>query len=175
VGFVLSGLFIFGFYKIGEKYNSKFLKVVAFLIILFYLIFLIVQYSYFNSIAADFSNSYLEKTATLSALEGSNITSSASEELSAQFFNSIANDPNFMSLAYTFFGLLLAYSLILGILNILLGVAFIKLGDKVKLAKVTGILLIVGVATCIILVGFFILIVAWIMQVILLFKEAYKK
>lgn len=58
--------------------------------------------------------------------------------------------------------------------SILFGIALMKLDKKVEHARVTGILEIVAGATYIIFIGFIIKIVAWIFELVLMFKASKK-
>jgi hypothetical protein len=169
ISLVLGALFLLGFYQIGKKYNSNLLKVAVVLMIILSLIVIIVQYTYFNSASEDIKINFNEK------FQAFNSTIQSSGESPDQFFTSLFQDAQFVNSLSTLLGAILIYLLVAGLLNILIGSALIKIGDNVRLAKSTGILLIVGVATSIILIGFLVLFVAWIMQIIILFKEAYKK
>jgi len=173
ITFILGVLFSFGFYKIGEKYNSKLLRVVMVLMVLLSLITIILQYSYFNFASEELLLNFNEKVQAFNNTIQYSDTSA--DDVSDLFFASLFQDSQFVSSFSTIIGSILIYLLISGILSILMGCALIKLKGKIPLAKPTGILLIVGVATSIILVGFIVLFAAWIMQVILMFKEAYKK
>lgn len=66
------------------------------------------------------------------------------------------------------------FSVIMGAYSILFGVGLLKIKDKVEKAKTAGILEIIGGATFIILVGFVIKFVAYIYEIILLFKASKK-
>ena len=71
---------------------------------------------------------------------------------------------------YAYIGMMLFLALPL----ILFGVGLIKLGNKVELANVTGILNIIAGAGAAILFGIFLLPVIFIFAIVLLFKEAKK-
>lgn len=60
---------------------------------------------------------------------------------------------------------------VLFILGILFGVGFLKLKNDVKLAKVTGMLFLIGTITNLILIGPLILFVAFVLSVVILTKE----
>lgn len=62
-----------------------------------------------------------------------------------------------------------------GIPSIFFGVGLLKLGKDVELSKAAGVLNIVGGATTIIFVGVIVLFVAFILEMIILFKESEKK
>lgn len=172
---VFSSLFIFGFYKIGKQYNSKILKIISLLFIVVYIISFIVQYSYFQQVSAEIGEIYVSKVTSLVAGLPANPTEEQTNQALGSLFQVLMQDENFVEGARIIFGLFIGYCLILGILGILMGVALIKLRDKIVLAKRTGILLIIGVLTSVIIIGLFVLLAAFIMQVMILFKEASKK
>jgi len=174
-GLILNGLFFFGFYKIGNRYNSKILKIVSVLIILFYVVSLIVQYSYFQQVSAELGQIYLAKATGLVSSLPANATEEQANQAFSSLFQILLQDEAFVEGARIILFLFIAYSLILGILTILVGVALIRLKEKIHLARQTGILLIVGVLTSIIIVGLFVLLVAFIMQIMMLFRESSKK
>ena len=62
---------------------------------------------------------------------------------------------------------------IMSILVILVGAGLVKIGDKARMAKTTGILNILAGATYLILIGFVIRIASFILQIIMLFKASH--
>lgn len=167
---ILSILFIYGFYSIGKKYKSSWLKGTAVYFILLSILSLVIitplMVSFTNSLTASLSSEQgirmteLTNSQSLTAEEQAELST-----LSQQIFG-----PIIRLAIYAYIGMMLFLALPL----ILFGVGLIKLGNKVELANVTGILNIIAGAGAAILFGIFLLPVIFIFAIVLLFKEAKK-
>lgn len=85
---------------------------------------------------------------------------------------SIVRDAISSSVLYPFISLGILISIV--IVMVLFGIALLKLKDKVKLSKSTGILYIVAGPTLIITVGYFVYIAALVLSAIMFFKASKK-
>jgi len=83
-------------------------------------------------------------------------------------------DADFSHLGIFILKVHLVYSLVVGVLSILHGIALLKVGKKINYSKPAGVLNIVAGATMIIFVGYMVMIAAIILEILLLF-EASKK
>jgi hypothetical protein len=170
---LISCFFLFGFYYLGKKYNNKFLKGVMFLFIIFILISLLVQLFYvrpeMNSFSSDLA---LKVNNTLSNLEV-NSNADLSQVQSQVVFESLKQTAS----QYVFlFSLIALYFIFFIVLLILWGVGLLKLKEKVALAKTTGILKIIAGSTIILFgIGALLNLVAFVFELIILFKEAGRK
>ena len=70
--------------------------------------------------------------------------------------------------------MLIIIVILISVLSILNGVALLKLKGKVSLAETAGILEIIGGATLIIFIGIFVLLAAYIVEIIMFFKASKK-
>ena len=87
----------------------------------------------------------------------------------------LMQNQEFLSIVWMIVGLFASYFIVWIILSILFGVALIKLKDKVVYSKIAGILEIVGAATLIVFgLGALVLIVAFVYELIILYKESRK-
>lgn len=164
-------LFAYGFFVLGKKYDNRLLKVISLILMILYLIsFAVIQIM--NISLQDFDEQLTEKLASI----GIDISSDMeiTQEQAGLFMTEIL--PMLLPLIISLAG----YMIILLILSILFGVGLIKLRKNVKYAKTAGILEIIGSGSLLLLVGFIflagflVLSVAYIFQIIILFKEAKK-
>lgn len=142
---VFGVMFLYGFVFLGKKFNNKLLVVMAWIGISFAALMFV-------------------------SGVGINLIGLASAQVDSSF-NSGSPEMAFL-LAFLFMWII--SSLIFGAYSILMGIGIMKLQDKVPLAKATGILNIVAGATYIILIGIVVAFVAYIMQIILMFKASEK-
>lgn len=159
IGVVLSVLFINGFLVIGRKYKNKLLVVMAWIGIVLAVL---------GMIAGIAVNIFLLT---------SNVTAQA-DYGNLQIGNDLSEE-ELAALAPILLGVLIAVwlgvSIIFGAYTILWGIGVLRLQkNNIEYAKPTGILLIISGATYIILVGFLVRIVAWIFEIILMFKASEK-
>ena len=77
-----------------------------------------------------------------------------------------------MQQIYTFLGIIAAFFIFLSLFSILFGIALLGIRKKVKYAKIAGILEIIGGFTLIIFVGFILMLVAFVFEIIILKREA---
>jgi len=149
-------LFFYGFFTLGERYDSGLMKVaslgfVAFLLLLMVFGFLLMI---FPEVIGDFLFGSLRESST------SQIPSLK------EIYNGLTTD------YFSLFIVMFICTLISSFLNILLGVALFRLKKQVEYAKITSILMIIGGALLILGVGALALIVALILGIILLFKAS---
>lgn len=163
---LLTVIFTYGFYVLGKKYDQTSLKVISIILIVFTVISALVSLFILSPISVNLQNSVLEKVVALN-LDPTNVT----EEQSALLLQSLFSDQQFLGSLAIVLGLFLSYVIVFAILSIIFGISLIKLKEKVKYAKVAGILEIIGGATLIIIVGVLPLIVSFVYQIIILFKE----
>jgi len=170
---ILMIIFICGFYALGKRYDSKLLKVTSILLIL--LIFASIFVASFSiSPMTQKMVVLVGETAINAGIGITDITTMTSEQQTI-LGQALMQNPEFLRIAGIFFGLLLAYLLGIIILSILLGVGLIKLKDNVDYAHVAGILQVVGGATIILFgVGFLVLLVAFVYNLIIMYKESKK-
>jgi hypothetical protein len=165
-------IFSYGFYVLGNKYNKAFLKIVSLLIIVFIIISILVSMFFVSPIISDLTVRFTEKATNFGLTENT-----SSSEVNA-FWDSISTDPSFMSPFFVIIGFLLVGFLFFCILSILFGASLISLNDKVRYAKLTGVLEIVGGASCLTILGALIgvplMIVAFVFELIILFNESKK-
>ena len=161
-------LFFSGFIALGKKYDKTLIKVSSWIIIalnLLLLIFLILLII-FPNIGLNFVNNYFEGSSTeLSAPLEYGSTQAITDSLANVIY----------SLLFLVIGIVLAVWLIYMTVGILFGIGLIKLKENVKLAKLTGILIIVGSVLMIIGLGVLLLFAAMILGIIILFKESKEK
>ena len=162
---VFAAFFYWGFIVMGKKFKGKLLQVMAW--IGFVLIIIAFVISFFTGIISIFSQSVSASELTSFASSAFNGTEGL-REVQELFVGPIAN------LLIVFLIIFIILVLIMSAYTILWGVGILKLQDKLRYARATGILNIVAGATYIILIGFFIHLVAYIFDILLLF-EASKK
>jgi len=139
-------LFLYGFYVLAKKYKVKLLEVMIIIFIVLGIISLVLGPIYSN---------YVQNLTESLMIAGQNVQ-------------------DVLTVLGPFMVIILL-SLLVGLTSyILYGVGFIQLGKHIPLAQVTGILMIVGIATLIIFIGLFILIAVYVMQLIILFQESAK-
>lgn len=170
--FFASLIFIYGFYVLGNKYDNKLLKVLSVLGIIGVSVFYLSSFGFGDSITSKFTElnqtlaEYNQTLASISA--NSNLSSSQLDNLTAEVSSKIfeALVPFFLVFAILF--------VVFVIYSVIYGVALIRLNEKVKYAKIAGILEIVGACTLIIGIGFFILVAAFVFEIMILFDQAKK-
>lgn len=69
---------------------------------------------------------------------------------------------------------IISFIVIMAAISITFGIALLKMKDKHEMAKATGIVEIIAGATLIILIGFIIKIVAYVMEIVMLFNASKK-
>ena len=162
--------FNYGFFLLGKKYNSSFLRIISVIIIFFIIFIVIFSATFASSKIKDINSIVLEKATSL----GINPAEGMTQEQQQALGQELLQDKEFLSFALLIVVLLAIYALIFSILSVLLGVGLIKLKDKAEYAKTAGILEIVGGATALIVVGFLIIFIAKIFEIIILFNESKK-
>lgn len=150
---VLTIYFFYGFILLGKKFNNKLLVSLTWVSIAFAVfgILLNLVSSGMNFASAEshgnFGNLSVEELQNLQALT---------------------------TLGFVTIIFFIIISIALGVYYIFFGIAIRKMKDKLKLANTTGILNIVAGATLIILVGYLILLIAYIFEIMLMFEAAGK-
>ncbi len=178
---VFSVLFYYGFYVLGKRYNNAWMKnitVVLLVVTVLFFIFMLFgnvifsnQIEGLNGVLASYNDSLIK-----AGIENvSNLTMEQQVALNdtiTQLGNSFAKDMFVVLSPILIFlgGVLIIYI----ISSIFFGIALLKLKKEVELAKIAGILTIVGAATAVILVGILILSVAFVLYLMILFEQAKK-
>jgi|SRR3989338_3715597 len=165
-------LFFYGFFVIGKKYKKTLLKVMS----IYFMIIVIIGFlayipliSYMTGFQSSFSEMQQMEENLLQLEEQYGGIENVPEDVLAQEIGGYLGEILIFLIALYVISVLLY-----GIPSILLGVGILKLGKKVKYSKVTGILNIIGGATSVIFVGFIVLGVASIFEIVLLFAESDK-
>lgn len=164
---VLSITVSYGFYALGKKYNSTLLKVVSLVMIVLTLVSFLANIFILSPLANNAATSVIKIAADMN-LNPESMT----EEQQQAFGAAVLNDPAFRVILSSILGLLALYVVIFAILSILFGIGLLKIKKQVKYAKVTGILEIIGGATAVILIGFLIMLVAFVYELIILYRES---
>jgi hypothetical protein len=153
LGFFSMTFFYYGFVVLGKRHEQKLLRVISWIFIIFAALIIIFQ-AVLIIIPSIINNIIKQIPPTV-------------------------NYADMSSAIGVFFGVLIIPTIIFFVLlivfialNILFGTGLLKLKDKVKLSKLTGILIIIGSSTLIIGIGILILPVAYIFELILLFKAS---
>jgi hypothetical protein len=163
------GVFIFtyAFYRLGRKYNSKFLRIISIILIALTILGSLLLIFYIDPIGDSIVNKVRDTSQSL----GINVASMTSEQ--EQLFGAaLLEDENLMQQIYTFLGIIAAFFIFLSLFSILFGIALLGIRKKVKYAKIAGILEIIGGFTLIIFVGFILMLVAFVFEIIILKREA---
>ena len=166
-------IFTYGFYVLGKRYESKLLKVISILMISFVVISYLITLAYLNPIAEKVTliTNQLVTDANIQLEDLNSLTQEQQESLGL----ALMQNQEFLSIVWMIVGLFASYFIVWIILSILFGVALIKLKDKVVYSKIAGILEIVGAATLIVFgLGALVLIVAFVYELIILYKESRK-
>jgi hypothetical protein len=160
-------IFVYGFYVLGKKYNNAFLKVMVILSIVFTIIAFFVSIFVVSPMLGQAFNIFSAKAITTDL-------GSMTNEQAQIFWADLLSNKEFVSY---FSGIIFLFAIglvCMMAISILFGIGLIKLKNKVKYAKIAGILEIVGAATVILIVGLFVLLTAFIFKLIILFREAKK-
>jgi len=162
-------LFTYGFIVLANKFDATLLKVMAWIGIVIYFIFLFLiviglVFSLVGLSVPSLSPEIIGPMDDLSSefdFEGGDLDGEDFEEFLGQIIVFVII-------------LWLIIIIPLSIYVILFGVGLLKLKDDVPLAKAAGILNIISGATLIIFIGFFIAIAAYIVEVVMMFKASEK-
>jgi len=161
VGFILYflssicfGLFIYGFIVVGKRYNKRLIRIIGWLVIVVLILLLIFRILFF--LAPDIFSGVLPAESFLVEGSGFDLDVLGTAVISVLIF-------------------LIVLVLVFTVLGILFGIGLIKLKDKVKYAKISGILTLIGAACLILGIGILFLFAAFIFGIVLLFKEGSKK
>ena len=170
---IVAGFFSFyAFYVLGKRYDSKFLRVLSVILFIFLIVtelFLTLGPIVFKGSLVEIDQIATNYNQTLTNLAAnSSLTDAAKQEVLSNLVRDIT--PIAMPFILVLLFLFLGYT----VLTILFGVVLIKLGSQVPYSKAAGIVNIVGVCTLIFFVGLFILIAAWILEIMILFDQAKK-
>lgn len=161
--YISSIFFTYGFVVLGRKFKSRLLVVMSWIFIAIAILFLVLGFlGMINNLVkpvsaqGDFSTS----VNGLKNIDQNNFN-----------WNNLTLEQQY-ALIFILLIAWIIFSLILGVLNVLYGIGIINLGPKVRYSKATGILNIVAGATFIIIIGIFIYIAAFIMEILLLFDAS---
>lgn len=164
----------YSFYYLGKKYNVNLLKTIVVISFVFTCIISLCSIGMsFYSMGGGFDN-FISKM-NQSAVRMDELSKQPGYENSTEYQQALNGMvEQIMPLFLIAMVVIIIGIIILSVLVILFGVSLLKLDKQVNLAKVTGILNIVAGATMIIFIGFIILFVATIFEIIILFQEAKK-
>lgn len=163
---VFSILFLYGFFLLGKKFNSKLLMVMSLIGIISGLVL------YVTFFMINLTNPHLFLPESIMSLSEEK---TLLEEYSEEEFDVIISE--FTSWLIYFFIFLFLFLLFLGIYLILFGVGILKLGNKVRYSKPAGVLNIIT-GSCLIIpilgwiIASFTLIPKYILEIILLFSAS---
>jgi|SRR3989344_3432449 len=153
-------LFIYGFVALSKRYNNRLLELTAwigFVVVLFTALLVLLGHIklFFNP--------------TLLLSPGNSTVAPIIDTQTAQLISSLVAVMLVILVFFVLFALLFLTYLIL------FGIGLLKVGKDVKLAKLSGILTIVGAATIIVFgLGFFILFFAFIVEIVMFYKLSKK-
>ena len=153
---ILGILVFYGFIMTGKRFKSKFLVIMSWIGII--LLILYTLYFLFGSYFIDIpipSEDYL-----------GNISNQSQDDLENLDLEPLYGFLVLVLIAHT------VISIILGIHDILFGIAQLKIRKKIKYAKTAGILNIISGATLFIFIGYIVIIVAAIFEILLLFEAS---
>jgi membrane protein insertase Oxa1/YidC/SpoIIIJ len=168
--------FIYGFVILGDKYKNGLVRGFA-----IYFIVLAVIVMILSIIAMPYLQGLVSYAENLGDIEGEiealssqyggeeNIPKEELEALTSEFTDFGLKMMKWFLIFYVFFFVLY------GIPYIFFGIGLLKLSKDVELSKAAGIMNIVGGAATIIFIGAFLIFVAFILEIIILFKESGKK
>ena len=167
--------FIYGFVILGDKYKNKLVKGLAIYFIVLAaigLILSIITIPYLQGLVA-YTEDFKELGEEMEALRDQyggeeNIPQEELEEITSQLTDIVWMIFKWFLIFWVLFCVLY------GIPYIFLGIGLLKLGKNVELAKAAGIMNILGGALMIIFIGSFLIVVAFILEIIILFKESRK-
>lgn len=183
---LLGVIFIFGFIVLGKKFKNKFLVVMAWIGIIFAIVFTLISLFY-NPFQPDFltEENLLKLNASLASsfqnlenLENLDGLENFDPDNPEMVFDALELDPfakEFLTQMIVYF--LVVYLVIaigFGLYSILFGVALLKISKKVDYAKPAAILNIVAGATYFIFAGFLIKLVAFVFEIIMFFAASKK-
>jgi len=159
-------LFTYGFYVLGKKYNSKFLRIISLITIILTVVAYLGSLYLGTTIAPEVTNTVNAQLQSMGLTAGVEMTA----EQAAAFWAGIFQNSNVLMLLSSFG----VYLLVISIISILFGAALIKIRKNIKYAMTAGILEIAGIVTAVIIIGVFALLASYVFQIIILFKEAKK-
>ncbi len=167
--------FFYGFVILGEKYKNKLVKGLATYFIVLTaigLILSIITIPYLQGLVT-YTEDFKELGEEMEALRDQyggreNIPQEELEEITSQL-----TDLGLTVLKW-FLIFWVLFFVLWGIPYIFLGIGLLKLGKNVELSKAAGIMNIIGGALMIIFIGSFLIAVAFILEIIILFKESKK-
>jgi uncharacterized membrane protein len=172
VSLIFGVLFMYGFVVLADKFDGTLLKVMAWIGIVAYSLFLL-----FAVVGLIFSLVGL----SLPALSPEVLNFSSGEEVSEFDFDFEGGEfdmEEFKVIIWEILLLVLAIWLLvaipLSIYMVLFGVGMLKLKNDVPLAKTVGVLNIVAGATFVIFIGIFIALVAYIFEIVMFFQASNK-
>lgn len=158
VSLILWSIFAYGFFVIGKRYKSNFLKVITIIGI----VLLVVGFFVAMPLDSELFSS-LEKYQDLESFD----------ELSPEEMQEFREDV--LKILSLFLVMYIFGAIFLGAVTLLSGVALFRLRKKVKHAKTAGILKIIAGATYIIFIGFIFRMIAFVFELIIMFQESEKK
>jgi len=154
--------FIYGFVILGKRFDNKLLVILAYVMIILWILYLIL---------ALFGNSLFDFTKiTNDPVFQDYISSSAIDKQLA--FEDLS--PAAQEFIINFAKIVIVIAILCSVYLVLFGLSLLRLKDKVKYSKVSGILNIIAGITLIIIVGIFVKMIAFILE-IMMFFEASKK
>ncbi|MBS3092250.1 hypothetical protein J4466_02415 [Candidatus Pacearchaeota archaeon] len=162
---ILAIFFAYGFVALGKKFNNKLLVVLAWIGI---------AISILLSILFLFGTIFSIIGFSQPSLSPENFTTNLTGNFSSSYELQQSLGSGFLGIILGIFIVLIIIVILISVLSILNGVALLKLKGKVSLAETAGILEIIGGATLIIFIGIFVLLAAYIVEIIMFFKASKK-
>jgi len=166
---VLFVFFYFGFIQLGKKHNIKILVWGAWANIIFSILWLFVGILVLMNVIITIPGVVEEYGLHLMTPEEQE---SFLDSLPPDEAERVRNE--LTEFAIRALIVLISFIIIMAAISITFGVALLKMKDKHDMAKATGIVEIIAGATLIILIGFIIKIVAYVMEILMLFNASKK-
>jgi hypothetical protein len=162
---LLSMIILFGYLKLSNLYKADLLKVMTIIGIIFSILFLVL------SLSGILFEGVLQVNAQEMGVEGDNgfIETNPYDEDMAMYEE--LSEESILFFFGVFF-VFVFFSMIYGAYFVLFGFGLLKLKKEIKYAKETGLCYIIAGFTFIILIGFFILIIAQILEIMMFFKAS---
>lgn len=177
---ICSVLFFYGFFAVGRKYKVNSLKVVSIYFIIYSIIssILLIYASFYinEKLTAFFQDTQLEETLQQLNKTYGGVENIPEDVLKQELQPKIDQFKILIPKIFKAFILfMIIHFLLYGLPTMLFGISLLKLKNKVKYSKNTGVLNIIGGITTIILIGYLLLLIAFIFEIIMLFQESKKE
>lgn len=173
---LLGIVFIYGFILLGKKFKNKFLIIMAWIGIIFAVVFVIISIFY-NPLQPSFltEENLLKLNESFANFQNLENFNPDNPEIVWQALESDSFVMEFLTQIVIYFIILyLIVAVIFGVYTILFGVALFKISKKVDYAKPAAILNIIAGATYFIFIGFLVKLVAFIFEIVMFFAASKK-